>query len=244
MINCHHQDSRRAKAGISSFTTGKTDYPLDDNTLPTYYHNQEQGVISEAVMASMLSQQQAKRMQFIWAAQNPMIVFDDQLQISFVNQALCQMLNYQEQQMINQPLLRFIIEDDQTMTKQLNQILISGRAAGQMTILDHHGQHHPVEYNASANILPGQHLAIIIDHPVSKSPTTAKASNLGYHLSPRETQVLQLLADGNRGSEIADDLCISPETVRVHLRNAMNKMDARTRAHAVAKAIKDGVITV
>ena len=53
-------------------------------------------------------------------------------------------------------------------------------------------------------------------------------------LSPREREILELLAGGLNGEEVAQRLVISAETVRTHVRNAMNKLRARTRAHAVA----------
>jgi DNA-binding NarL/FixJ family response regulator len=56
-------------------------------------------------------------------------------------------------------------------------------------------------------------------------------------LSRRESEVLTMLADGLTGEEIAQRLVLSPETVRTHVRNAMEKLDARTRTEAVVKAL-------
>jgi DNA-binding NarL/FixJ family response regulator len=56
-------------------------------------------------------------------------------------------------------------------------------------------------------------------------------------LSRRESEILAFLADGQTGEEIARRLVLSPETVRTHIRNAMEKLDARTRTEAVVKAI-------
>src|SRR5688500_1117271 len=56
-------------------------------------------------------------------------------------------------------------------------------------------------------------------------------------LSNREREVFELLADGMSGSEIAESLVLSPETVRTHIRNAMAKLDASTRSQAVAIAL-------
>lgn len=56
-------------------------------------------------------------------------------------------------------------------------------------------------------------------------------------LSSRESQMLTMLAEGLTGEEIAQRLVLSPETVRTHIRNAMEKLDARTRVEAVVKAI-------
>jgi DNA-binding CsgD family transcriptional regulator len=48
------------------------------------------------------------------------------------------------------------------------------------------------------------------------------------------------VARGSTGPEIADELSISHDTVRTHVRNAMTKVGARSRAHLVAKALGDG----
>jgi DNA-binding NarL/FixJ family response regulator len=61
-------------------------------------------------------------------------------------------------------------------------------------------------------------------------------------LSPREREVLDLLAKGLTGEDVAERLTLSPETVRTHVRNAMTKLEAHTRVHAVAIALRQGEI--
>ena len=61
-------------------------------------------------------------------------------------------------------------------------------------------------------------------------------------LSPREREVLDLLAKGLTGEEAATRLSLSPETIRTHVRNAMDKLEAHTRVHAVAIALRQGEI--
>jgi DNA-binding NarL/FixJ family response regulator len=61
-------------------------------------------------------------------------------------------------------------------------------------------------------------------------------------LTPREREVLGLLADGLTGEEAAQKLFLSPETIRTHVRNAMDKLGAKTRAHAITIALRDGQI--
>ena len=63
-------------------------------------------------------------------------------------------------------------------------------------------------------------------------------------LTAREREVVQLLATGLTGEEIAGQLFLSSETVRTHIRNAMQRMDAHTRAHLIALAVRDGEVTV
>lgn len=62
-------------------------------------------------------------------------------------------------------------------------------------------------------------------------------------LTPRERDVLRLLADGHSNEEIGKELTISPETVRTHVRKAMTKLEADTRTEAVAKALRQSIIS-
>ncbi|HEY8705451.1 MAG TPA: response regulator transcription factor [Gaiellaceae bacterium] len=62
-------------------------------------------------------------------------------------------------------------------------------------------------------------------------------------LTQREREVLRLLADGLSNEEIGKRLFISPETVRTHVRKAMAKLEADTRTQAVAKALRQSLIS-
>ncbi len=61
-------------------------------------------------------------------------------------------------------------------------------------------------------------------------------------LSNREREILDLLAQGLTGEAAAAQLVISPETVKTHIRNAMSKLEATTRVHAIAIALREGYI--
>ena len=77
------------------------------------------------------------------------------------------------------------------------------------------------------------------------TPLLAKNGNgRDKTLSPREREILGLLSQGLSGEEAATQLFLSPETVRTHVRNAMTKLGAATRAHAVALALQRGEISV
>ena len=60
-------------------------------------------------------------------------------------------------------------------------------------------------------------------------------------LTPREAEVLAHVADGLTHAEIGNRLSISPETVRTHVRKACERLNARTRTHAVATALRLGL---
>ena len=69
-----------------------------------------------------------------------------------------------------------------------------------------------------------------------------RAEDERQSLTERESQILSLIAGGQSGAEIADELVLAPETVRTHVRNAMSKLGATTRSHAVALALERGEI--
>jgi DNA-binding NarL/FixJ family response regulator len=61
-----------------------------------------------------------------------------------------------------------------------------------------------------------------------------------YHLTPRELEVLELLAEGLSPEEIASRLVISVKTVGTHIEHIFRKLGVRTRAQAVAVAYREG----
>jgi len=61
-------------------------------------------------------------------------------------------------------------------------------------------------------------------------------------LSPRERDILHLLAEGRSNDQIAVALTLSPETVRTYIRRAMSKLAADTRTQAVAIALRRSII--
>jgi DNA-binding NarL/FixJ family response regulator len=61
-------------------------------------------------------------------------------------------------------------------------------------------------------------------------------------LSPRENDVLRMLAEGLTDREIAAALVISPRTVETHVAKLYRKLDVRTRIQAVSRAVSLGLI--
>ena len=70
------------------------------------------------------------------------------------------------------------------------------------------------------------------------------SDSLAVVLTPREREVLQLLAEGRSVKEIAAVLDISPRTVEFHKYNVMEKLGLRTTAELTQYAIKHGIVSV
>lgn len=69
------------------------------------------------------------------------------------------------------------------------------------------------------------------------------AARLSYSdLTPRETQVLQLVATGLRNKEIAGALSLSEDTVKLHVKSILGKLKVHDRTAAVRLALQRGII--
>jgi DNA-binding NarL/FixJ family response regulator len=84
-------------------------------------------------------------------------------------------------------------------------------------------------------------------HAGKKRVPPEVASQLAEHLSDealtlREIDVLRHVAGGNRNRDIAEQLYISEETVKVHVKHIMEKLGANDRTQAVAIAVRRGII--
>jgi DNA-binding NarL/FixJ family response regulator len=73
--------------------------------------------------------------------------------------------------------------------------------------------------------------ALLVQEVQRQAPAPAAEA-----LTPREREVLDLLAEGRQTRDIARELAVSGETVRSHVRAILRKLDVRTRAAAVARA--------
>jgi len=84
-------------------------------------------------------------------------------------------------------------------------------------------------------------------HAGKRRLPAAVAQTLAEHMgdepiSPRELEVLSLMAAGKRNKEIAGDLSIAEDTVKMHVRNILSKLQVSDRTEAVTIALRRGII--
>jgi DNA-binding NarL/FixJ family response regulator len=71
------------------------------------------------------------------------------------------------------------------------------------------------------------------------------AEHMGQEdLTPRELEVLDLIREGNKNKQIADQLSISETTVNFHIKNIVDKLQANDRTHAVTIALRRGLLQI
>lgn len=74
------------------------------------------------------------------------------------------------------------------------------------------------------------------------APETLAGAGMVEALSPREQEVLRLVAEGCRDREIAERLFLSHHTVANHVRNILGKLNVQSRAAAISLAVRGGLI--
>ena len=102
-----------------------------------------------------------------------------------------------------------------------------------------------IVFCALANVLPAVHLIVFApaDWPEDELDATRLAQNgPAPRLTRREIEVLELAAEGASVPELGDELGLSPDTVRTHLKSIYTKLDVHNRTAAVTRAMRLGVI--
>jgi transcriptional regulator EpsA len=79
---------------------------------------------------------------------------------------------------------------------------------------------------------------VVASQAINDASSRSKIPALG----DREIQVIKLIKVGKTNQVIADELFISPKTVKNHVQNILKKLQVKTRGHAVAKAIDLGLL--
>jgi DNA-binding NarL/FixJ family response regulator len=94
-----------------------------------------------------------------------------------------------------------------------------------------------------AGVMPPELLGALLQNlsRVSREVLEPRGLSLSW-LTAREKQVLRLVADGHPTREVARQLCYSERTIKNVIHDAVTKLNARSRSHAVAEAVRAGLI--
>ena len=81
-----------------------------------------------------------------------------------------------------------------------------------------------------------------VDPRLDRILLSPRATSRVPQLSPREREIMHLMAEGRTAEQIGEEASVSVETVRTHVRNVIRKLQARNRVHAIAIALERGEI--
>ncbi|MEV8504918.1 LuxR C-terminal-related transcriptional regulator [Actinoplanes sp. NPDC051475] len=91
-------------------------------------------------------------------------------------------------------------------------------------------------------VMPARLCDELLKHIERVQQETLLPRGLGAALSPREIDVLRLMADGLNTHEVAAELCYSQRTVKNVIYDLTHRLQLRNRSHAVAYALRAGII--
>lgn len=180
-------------------------------------------------------------------ARTAMALVDDERLIVEVNGNFIALLGYRREALLRRPIWDIVVGGPLLSPAEWKAALLAGALTGQAALRHAEGAEVSVQWAGSTEVVTGRYHVLFValstsrwgprfrrELPLEPSPNA---------LTDREREVVSLVALGATGPEIADELHISHDTVRSHVRNAMTKLGARSRAHLVAKALTAGFIT-
>jgi DNA-binding CsgD family transcriptional regulator len=182
-----------------------------------------------------------------------MLMADDQRRWVTGNAAACDLLGIAPEEVPWRTMDDFTPPWERArLEEQWQAFLASGAAEGWYQLYVPDRGTVPLEFSATANVLPARHLSVFIPPeeqggvslPTEPTwtPVVVEGSSR-VQLTDREREVMTLVASGLQSGDMAERLFLSPETVKSHVHNAMSKLGAHTRAHAVAIALVTGQIS-
>jgi PAS domain S-box-containing protein len=189
-------------------------------------------------------------------SRHPMLIADDQRRWVTGNDAACELLEIAREEVPWRAMDDFTPQNDRTrLEEQWEAFLASGTAEGWYRLNIPSRGAVPVEFSATANVMPARHLSIFAlpDNALTEQAEGAVVLEGTWNpvvgngegrleLTDREREVMTLVASGLHTDDLAERLFVSPETVKSHVHNALGKLGAHTRAHAVAIALVTGQI--
>jgi len=181
----------------------------------------------------------------------PMALVDRDRRYVELNDAAIRVFQYQRAEVLGRRIGRTSIIDPATADAQWEQLARTDELYGERIVVHANGTQMRVSYAAHATTVGDRWLALFVTlsarfHPrgpdlIGTAPIAAP-NGPRSKLTRREREVLRLVALGFDTRRVAADLNVSSETVRTHVRNAMAKTGAHTRAQLVALVLADGLI--
>lgn len=168
---------------------------------------------------------------------NPVVLLDEQRRIVDVNRAALELFRVTREELLGTSMVDSIRPSERAVAEvEWKAFLESGEYSGARDLVRPDGSEVHVTFAASLGTVSGRRLAIYVamaDEHSQEPPAGPQA----LPLTAREREIVTLIALGRETPEIAAELHISAETVRSHVRNAMGKLGAHTRAQLVAIAL-------
>jgi PAS domain S-box-containing protein len=179
-------------------------------------------------------------------SRNAMVLLDDQRRHVEVNGAYLALVGCQRRDLIGRPVYELFAHGPMATAAEWEAALTQKQFTGRTEIVCGGGEHVLVEFAGHPELVTGRRLVLFVALRTARAgrslPRNAQSRADTRALSVRELDVVRLLALGLTGPEVAAELQLAHNTVRTHVRNAMAKSGARSRAQLVAQALGEGTV--
>ncbi|MCW2960248.1 MAG: sensor hybrid histidine kinase [Thermoleophilia bacterium] len=177
-------------------------------------------------------------------------VIDQAGSFTEINESWTRVLGWSEADLVGRPFLNFVHAADCDRTRVETALLFRGHLTLDFRnrYVTSRGEYRWFDWRATYDGTSGVILAAARDVTATtrEGAERTQRRELGQgesvSLSPRERQILCMIADGGQNPTIAHALSISVETVKAHVSNLLVKFDAGSRTQAVASALRAGLI--
>jgi PAS domain S-box-containing protein len=179
-------------------------------------------------------------------SKNAMVLADEQRRHVEVNGAYLTLLGYRRADLVGQPVYDLVVGGPLVTAQEWRVLLHRDHftATADLTCAD--GRQVTVHFAGHPEVVTGRHLVLLVIIRAARAGRPARdvtpPRSDCIALSNRELEVIQLVALGLNGPEVAQELQLAHNTVRTHIRNAMAKVGARSRAQLVARSIGEGLV--
>ena len=177
-------------------------------------------------------------------SRNAMLLTDERRTVLDVNAACVALLGRTRESLVGRPVWQLVVDGPLLSRDEWAAALAAGRFDGRAELLRDDGTSVAVQWAASVEVVTGGRRVLVVALSVSRWGARFRrdltSPRAGRGLTLREQEIVRMVALGASSPEIADELQISHQTVRTHVRNAMEKLGARSRAHLVARALAEG----
>jgi PAS domain S-box-containing protein len=181
-----------------------------------------------------------------WAAfkrsQTAMMLLDDGRHHVEVNGAYLSLVGYRRAELIGRPIYEIVDGGPVLPDHEWLDLLAHGAALGEIRLVRADGRRVDVEYAAHPEEASGRRLILFVALTIDRRRHSGRPRRVrgSGELTDREREIIERIAMGKSGPEIADELHISYATERAHIRNAQAKLGAQSRAHLVAITLAQG----
>lgn len=159
-----------------------------------------------------------------------------------VNGAYLGLLGYRRAQLIGRPILEILDGAPTLPEHEWHELVDHGEALGELHLVRVDGRRITVEYAAYPEEASGRRLILFVALTIDRRRHSGRPRRVrgSQELTEREREIIERIALGMSGPEIAAELQIAEATERAHIRNAQAKLGAQSRAHLVALTLARG----